>query len=461
MKARLVLFVTVFSLGIPASRSLAQGAIPVGTARVDVTPEDHVRLVGYESRRTESEGVASRLMAVAIAIGGDPDAAVLVAVDNCAVGGLVVEEVAARLAKRAGLKRERLAVCSTHTHCAPGLTGTLDFILGGGLPADQRGRLAKYTAQLTDAIEKAALEALANRAPATLAWTQGRIDFAANRRVLKNGVWTGFGVNPSGPTDPSVPVLRAIDAQGKTKAILLGYACHCTTLGGEFNKICADWAGYARDEIEKRNPGATALVVIGCGADANPEPRRGLDDAIHHGTALGTLVDRLAKSTMTPLPGRIEARLKRLELPLEKPPSRAELVALATKPAAQGAFARSLLERLEKGETLPTTVPYVVQTWCFGDQMAMVFLAGEVVVDYSLRLKWEIGKKRLWINAYSNDVPCYIPSRRVLSEGGYEADFSMIYYGRPARFTPAIEDLITGAVHDLLPAPFDSPQPGE
>jgi neutral ceramidase len=48
--------------------------------------------------------------------------------------------------------------------------------------------------------------------------------------------------------------------------------------------------------------------------------------------------------------------------------------------------------------------------------MAMVFLAGEVVVDYALRLKWEIDQKRLWVVAYSNDVPCYIPSRRILSE---------------------------------------------
>ena len=103
-------------------------------------------------------------------------------------------------------------------------------------------------------------------------------------------------------------------------------------------------------------------------------------------------------------------------------------------------------------------MPYVVQTWCFGDDMAMVFLAGEVVVDYALRLKWEIDAERLWVAAYSNDVPCYIPSRRVLSEGGYEADFSMIYYGHPSRLAPATEDLIIQTVHALLPAPFDGPR---
>ena len=45
----------------------------------------------------------------------------LVAVDNCAVGAKITEEVAARLKTKVGLKRERFVVCSTHTHCAPAL----------------------------------------------------------------------------------------------------------------------------------------------------------------------------------------------------------------------------------------------------------------------------------------------------------------------------------------------------
>ena len=119
---------------------------------------------------------------------------------------------------------------------------------------------------------------------------------------------------------------------------------------------------------------------------------------------------------------------------------------------SEGFLARTLIERLDRGETLPTKVPYCVQTWCFGDDMAMVFLAGEVVVDYALRLKWEIDAERLWIVAYSNDVPSYIPSRRILSEGGYEADSSMIYYGHPSRYAPEIEDRIIQSVHEILPA---------
>ena len=104
-------------------------------------------------------------------------------------------------------------------------------------------------------------------------------------------------------------MLRVTDPAGKVRAVLVNYACHCTTLGGEFNKICAEWAGYACDEIERQNPGATALVIIGCGADANPEPRRNLDDAKNHAAAVARETERLVSSSLTPLPGRISGQV--------------------------------------------------------------------------------------------------------------------------------------------------------
>ena len=121
----------------------------------------------------------------------------------------------------------------------------IPFIFGKPLPADQQSRVDRYTRELTDAIEKVALGALAARKPARLAWAQGSVAFAANRRMLKDGKWTGFGMNPDGPVDRSLPILRVSDLDGKIRGVLVGYACHCTTLGGDFNKVCGEWAGYA------------------------------------------------------------------------------------------------------------------------------------------------------------------------------------------------------------------------
>ena len=96
----------------------------------------------------------------------------------------------------------------------------------------------------------------------------------------------------------------------------------------------------------------------------------------------------------------------------------------------------------------------MVQTWNFGNELAMVFLPGEVVVDYSIRLKKELDAKRLWINAYTNDSPCYIPSERIVQEGGYEGGGAMTYYDQPAPFRPGLENKIIAAVEKPLLADF-------
>jgi neutral ceramidase len=431
---------------------------PVGVAVVDITPDYPIRMIGYAARKAESEGVESRLKARALAIGGDAQGpAVLVAVDNCGVPARITDDVAGRLKERAGLPRERFVVCSTHTHCGPALNNGLLFQFGGPLPTDQQARIDRYTRELTDALERVALAALADRKPSLLSWARGQVGFAVNRRVLKEGRWV-IGVNPDGPVDHSLPVLRVTDPDGKVRAVLVGYACHCTTLGGDFNKICGEWAGYACEEIERAHPGASALVVIGCGADANPEPRRGLADAKQHGAAVAREVGRLLTGPMTALPGRIAAGYRLIELPFGPLPTREQLSAKVGRPGAEGYLARALIERLDRGEGLPDRLPYPVQAWSFGDALAMVLLGGEVVVDYALRLGRECDAGRLWVVAYSNDVPCYIASKRVIAEGGYEADSSMIYYGRPSRLAPEAEDRIVEAIHDLMPDAFEVPK---
>src|SRR5205807_5490530 len=113
--------------------------------------------------------------------------------------------------------------------------------------------------------------------------------------------------------------------------------------------------------------------------------------------------------------------------------------------------------RLDGGQKLRTKIDYPVQAWTFGESLALVFLPGEVVVDYALRLKKELDGPRLCVNAYANDAPCYIPSERVLSEGGYEGGDAMIYYDKPARFRAGLEKRIIDEVHRQIPGSFKAP----
>src|SRR5205085_2375179 len=141
-------------------------------------------------------------------------------------------------------------------------------------------------------------------------------------------------------------------------------------------------------------------------------------------------------------------------LPFGPPFSHAQWEERAQKAGITGYHAKKYLARLERGEKIPNTLSYYAQTWNFGEELAMVFLAGEVVVDYALRLKQEFDPARLWVTGYADYVPCYIPSRRILKEGGYEAEDSLWYYDRPARISTNAEELIIQTVHELLPKSF-------
>ena len=88
---------------------------------------------------------------------------------------------------------------------------------------------------------------------------------------------------------------------------------------------------------------------------------------------------------------------------------------------------------------------YPVQVVKFGDDLLLVALGNEVVVDYALRLKRELAVSdgpAIWVAGYSNVYAGYVPSRRVLLEGGYEA--------RSRPWKPTLEQRIVGKVHELV-----------
>lgn len=423
----------------------------VGLARVDITPETPIRLTGYGNRTTESEGVEQALWARAVAIGRDDQIpVVLVTLDLCGVPAELVDRAKARIESRVGLGPERVAVCVTHTHSGPAVNGYAPMIFADDPPAEHQQHLDAYALMLERKIEQVVIEAWNASAPARLSWGRGTADFAVNRRVVENGVYRGFGVSRDAPVDHDLPVLKVTNPEGALRGLVVGYACHCTTLDGSFNKICGDWAGYAVERIEAEHPGALAMIVIGCGADANPEPRGRLDQARAHGQSVADAVRDVLARPMAAVPPLRAATLTRIALDHQPVPSESHWKQEAEKQGQPGRRARALLNILASGNPIPSTLRYTTQTWQFGDDLAFVFLAGEVVVDYATRLRAEIPEVPLWLVAYANDVPCYIPSKRILAEGGYEAVDSMIYYNRPSPLADSTEDRIIATVKRML-----------
>ncbi len=280
----------------------------------------------------------------------------------------------------------------------------------------------------------------------------GKCNFAVNRRENPADQVPALRQKLSlkGPVDHDVPVLVAKGADGNPLGILTQYACHCTTL--DYDKYSGDYAGYTQIELEKEFPGAVALFAAGCGADANPLPRRNEEMAIQYGKELATATVNVVKHGLQPLSGdRLGVAFEEIPLKLSKIPTKAELEKeLADKNIYIAARAKVLLKKLADDGSLSPTYPYPVQVWKLGTDLDWILLGGEVVVDYSLRLKRSNGANRTWVTAYTNDVCAYIPSLRVLKEGGYEGATSMIYYALPSPWAESIEEEIIASIAKLL-----------
>jgi neutral ceramidase len=112
-----------------------------------------------------------------------------------------------------------------------------------------------------------------------------------------------------------------------------------------------------------------------------------------------------------------------------------------------------MIEAIDQGRPIQSAYPhYSVHAFALGDQLTLVALSGEVVVDYAIRLQKELGGegRALWVAAYANDVLGYIPSVRVLREGGYEAGEA--FYGSPwpAPLADDIESIVVNAAHQVV-----------
>ncbi len=244
--------------------------------------------------------------------------------------------------------------------------------------------------------------------------------------------------------------------RGKILGIVFGYACHNTTIGSNFYKFSGDYAGFAQQRLEKRYRGAVAMFMEGCGADANPYPRwskerSGVELARQHGEELAQAVEKAAEGSLRPVAGPLKTAFKVFPVRFAGPPTRADYEQqLKSDDIYVRKHAEDMLKMIDQEGHVPSSYPYSLEVWQFGRSLTMIGLAGEVTVDYDLRLKKELGADKLWVAGYSNDVFAYIPSSRILKEGGYEGGGAMIYYGQPGPFAPGIEESIIREVHEVI-----------
>ncbi len=220
--------------------------------------------------------------------------------------------IAAEAERRHQLPRAALMLNASHTHCGPVVDEMLSVAYD--LTKPQRDAIAAYTRDLESRIIGVIGDALGALVPARLRFGSGRmlvrrespraVHARWSRRSHRSGAARrarDAGRRSAGATPGSRPSTAALVAlldappaafSKPTLAIVFGYACHNTTLQAGFTQFHGDYAGVAQAALQERHPGATAMFVSGCGADANPKPRGTIELVEQHGKALADAVDR-------------------------------------------------------------------------------------------------------------------------------------------------------------------------
>jgi hypothetical protein len=415
-----------------------------GAAKVNITPAEYMWMAGYASRDHVATGKMTDLWAKCLVLeDAKGKRAVLVTLDLVGIERQHAQSICEKLQTKYKLERSQIAINCSHTHSGPVVARNLRPMHFYGLAKEQQDQVLAYAAKLEDSIVELVGNAIDNLAPAKIEWGSGRTDFAVNRRNNKEPevpMLRAAG-QLKGPVDHDVPVLAVKGEAGKLRAVAFGYACHSTVLSG-FD-WSGDYPGFAQIELEKAHPECVALFWAGCGADQNPLPRRTQELAEKYGKMLATAVEEVLAKPLTPISGAIQSTYTEIPLALATLPTRDELVAQTKDTNKYIAMrARMLLEDIDAGQALSPTYPYPVQRLQLGNDIQWFFLGGEVVVDFALRIKAEQTDTKTWVAGYSNDVMAYIPSRRVLTEGGYEGGGAMVYYGLPTVWSERVEEQI-------------------
>ena len=443
------LWLAFFLVVLTQHSKVAQAADwQAGAAKANITPPSLMWMAGYGSRDHIAEGKLTDLWAKALVL-QDPagNRAALITLDLVGIDRGLSQAICGELQSKFGLKREQVAINCSHTHTGPVVAKNLRPMHYEMLTAEQKQQVEEYAAYVEEKVVATVGEALQKLSPSSLSWGSGKTTFAVNRRTNKEPLVPEQRAAGRlvGPVDHDVPVLAVRDTSGKLTAVAFGYACHATVLS--FYQWSGDYPGFAQMALEEMHPQCVALFWAGCGADQNPLPRRTVEKAKEYGGRLASAVEDVLAAPMIPVSGALQMAYAEIDAPLAALPTREQLAADAnSKDKFVASRARALLADVDAGKPLPQKYPYPVQTWKIGPDVQWVFLGGEVVVDFSLRLKSELSGTRTWVAGYSNDVMAYIPSRRVLTEGGYEGGGAMVYYGLPTIWVPEIEEVIVAEV---------------
>jgi hypothetical protein len=245
---------------------LTAAGFRASTVRVDITPETPQWLLGYAAR--QSTGVHDHIYHRVVAMDSGDAQFYLISTDVAAYAPNFYDEVAAQLQKETGIDPKNVWWSVTHTHSAPelGPPGLATAFLPGRYDHDWDHAYAAFvTKSLIDAVRTARdkLE------PARIAIGEGFAMANINRRAKDENGRISLGLNPDGPADRQIGLIRLEKPDGSLIAVIVNYAMHGTVMGGQNQMISGDAPGVVTAYLEQKL-GGTVLYVQGAAGNMAP-----------------------------------------------------------------------------------------------------------------------------------------------------------------------------------------------
>ncbi len=408
----------------------ARAGFRASAVKVDITPRNSQWLSGYQPR--QSNGVLDHIYHRVAAFDSGETQLYLISSDLCLFSPSFYDSVTRDLQKETGIAPSQVLWSVTHTHAAPevGPPDMYKVLLGRSDHDWDRDYSRFATTALIDGV-RAAREQLE---PARIAFGTGVANANINRRAIDVDGRVSLGLNPDGPVDRQINLIRLTRPDGRLIALVANYAMHGTVMSGQNLQISGDAPGTVTAYLEEKL-GGTVLYVNGAAGNLAPIYSVYPTAAAGHLSQFRVLLgDRILAAVASIGPGTSDVSMRHAEKVVETP-RRAELV----WPDELGAYA---------GATGQPTVRLPLRFVRINDTViwsAPVEMFAEIAMDVRRSSPFA----HTFYFGYTNGWLGYLPTAKAFEEGGYEP--------RTSPFLPQVEaDVrqgVSAVIEDLRVGP--------
>ncbi len=442
----------------------------------DITPHIPVYLCGFAARvDRRSEGVHDALFASVVILQKNKTV-IIITLDLIGGDRSFAWGIKKTINERFGISEDEIIINFSHTHSAVAVTGddesrrdkSYSFNVYKSLPGvenDFTEDIKYYNIVKTKIINMIDI-GLNNLIDGDAYVLRGRSDFGVSRRYPSENdvLWKPYFNEDC--MDPDLYLIKLVDNNGRLHGLLYNYACHATAMNSSNYLISADYPGVVRKVLEKQNPGMVAVFLQGCGADIKPvvSAQDGefkhctFEELEESGAAFAAEIQNLLEKSEG-----VDAKLswRKINVNLQTKSADIKLYseiwsaqrwkAIADDPDMpeyMKPYIKKKVAQINEGNA-NNYIPYNISYLRLDDKTGIIALENEVVSDIGKDIKKIFDDESIIVLGYSNSVGGYIPTKKVISDGGYES-LSFMGMGLPGQFVDEIEDIIIGRVAIMI-----------